>query len=336
MIISTRQCKCCNTNIEHLSIQASYCSSRCFTRYRNEKKFDDLKEDYDFIKCPDCGQKMADINLQHVKMHGFETIQDFKNKHNLQYVQCEKKRERMIGDKNPGYQHGGKLSPWSTKSNFTAEEIKESKDLANENSHQPEKMKTRIEYWIKEGYSEEEAKQKVKERQTTNSVEAMIKRGMTEEEAIANRLEITTKWQKSLKESGMYSGKSTIATELFSSVAEEVDNLLYDDNELIVVNENRLYQIDCAVDGNMNIIEFFGDYWHAKPTIYDADKVIRKHDDPSKQLTASDIWIRDAQRIKELESMGYNVKIVWEQDYRKDKVMTTFECVMFLLEEMSA
>lgn len=54
---------------------------------------------------------------------------------------------------------------------------------------------TQLGYWIKRGYTETEAKRILRERQTTNSVESIMKReNITREEAEIKRKEITDKW----------------------------------------------------------------------------------------------------------------------------------------------
>ena len=63
------------------------------------------------------------------------------------------------------------------------------------------------------------------------------------------------------------------------------------------------------------IIEINGDFWHANPTIYDADDKL-PHLGGVK--LAKDIWERDHKRKKLLEQLGYKVVIIWESDW-KDK-----------------
>lgn len=85
--------------------------------------------------------------------------------------------DSVRGSNNPGYQHGGKLSPWSYNSLYhTKEEVLESRALALENCKLPDKNSTRIEYWLKKGFSELDSKIKIKERQTTFSKEICIEK----------------------------------------------------------------------------------------------------------------------------------------------------------------
>ena len=81
--------------------------------------------------------------------------------------------------------------------------------------------------------------------------------------------------------------------------------------------------LDYCLDNR--VIEFNGDYYHANPSLYDADDYI---DVP--EMVARDIWTRDGNRNEGLAKEGYDIHIVWENDYRKDPEKTINECVEFL------
>ena len=76
---------------------------------------------------------------------------------------------------------------------------------------------------------------------------------------------------------------------------------------------NNWYLPDIFVSKDGIIIEYFGDYWHANPKIYNSDDIIH-HD-----LSAQNIWEHDYKRQKELEDLGYRMIIVWDSEYKKDK-----------------
>ena len=62
------------------------------------------------------------------------------------------------------------------------------------------------------------------------------------------------------------------------------------------------------------IIEFYGDYWHANPVIYDAGKTIHYK---FGTITANDIWEKDKKRIDIAKKRGYYVIVIWEQEILK-------------------
>ena len=67
---------------------------------------------------------------------------------------------------------------------------------------------------------------------------------------------------------------------------------------------------------DMVIIEFFGNFWHANPSIYSKNDIIHK------DITAKDIWLKDKERINFLKKSGYDVYIVWEKDYKDNPELT--------------
>lgn len=85
---------------------------------------------------------------------------------------------------------------------------------------------------------------------------------------------------------------------------------------------NRL-QPDFVV-GN-KIIEFFGDYWHQNPTLYDANNVIQQNG-----KSAATIWEHDRLRLDRLVNAGYQVKIVWELDFKRHPEKIIEECKAWL------
>ena len=62
------------------------------------------------------------------------------------------------------------------------------------------------------------------------------------------------------------------------------------------------------------IIEYFGDYWHCNPDMYNAD-----YHHQILKMTAADVWKKDKKPIKNLQKSGYTVKIIWEKDWNKKK-----------------
>ena len=55
------------------------------------------------------------------------------------------------------------------------------------------------------------------------------------------------------------------------------------------------------------IIEVYGDYWHCNPNVYGEGK--RKI-----HPNQIGVWEKDANRVREIESLGYKVDIIWEYD----------------------
>lgn len=77
-------------------------------------------------------------------------------------------------------------------------------------------------------------------------------------------------------------------------------------------------------DGN-KVIEFFGDYWHSNPAVYQTE-----YFNARKKMKAADIWQKDAERIQKIKDAGYQVKIVWERDFKRHPEKVIQECKEWL------
>lgn len=180
-------------------------------------------------------------------------------------------------------------------------------------------------YWTTKGFSDEEATQKVKERQRTNSLEAFIQRAGGDKELGTQRhADRQEKWLKSMHASGMFSGISMVSRELFSKIADIVPTIKYGTNEVVVHLGHRSCKVDCVDRKNNRVIEFYGDFWHGNPKKYHADDLVGQY------LIASDKWDRDAKRIQALTEAGFETLVIWEQDYRTNPDAVVAQCVDFL------
>ena len=172
---------------------------------KNNIKFDGKIENYDFISCPICGYKSTQLTNHYKNVHNLS----YEEYHNLypNLICCQKYREtnseRFSKEKNPAYQHGGRLSSNSIKfdkyingeADYTIEDVRAKKrQTLKEN---PQRRKTRFEYWIERGYSQEEAREKVRERQTTFSKEKCIEK-YGEEEGIKRWNDRQEKWLRTM------------------------------------------------------------------------------------------------------------------------------------------
>lgn len=76
------------------------------------------------------------------------------------------------------------------------------------------------------------------------------------------------------------------------------------------------------------IVEYYGDYWHANPNKYDQNFVNRKG------VTAQELWQKDAERIERFVNAGYDVLIIWtdeaKQIIKEGKKMNFVELAKFL------
>ena len=105
-----------------------------------------------------------------------ENIEYFTLVYGSEYAQVKmkKKADRVKGDKNPAYQHGGKFSPFSEK--FVKGDIRrQTVDKAHKTINKNNAYRTRLSYWV-ERYGEEEGRRLYRERQTTFTLEKLYKK----------------------------------------------------------------------------------------------------------------------------------------------------------------
>lgn len=205
----------------------------------------------------------------------------------------KKYSEKVKGDKNPAFNHGGRLSPFSKK--FIKYKTAEEADLKRAilfkaiSVISKDRANTTLKYYTNKGMTNEQATIALSTRQATFTLEkCILKDGI--EAGTARWQNRQDKWQATLnalpqeekdrinllKASGSPSGcgSSNICRKLCSLIDHE-DSLHYDRvGELridcILPNGSKRYAF---VDYNLNnkIIEFYGTYWHADPRKYHKD-----------------------------------------------------------------
>lgn len=84
-------------------------------------------------------------------------------------------------------------------------------------------------------------------------------------------------------------------------------------NDLVLKTEFGYYFPDIVIPEYRFIIELFGDYWHANPLLYSPDDIVHHN------LKAITIWNNDKIRLYEIEKLKYNIRVIWEKEYKKDR-----------------
>jgi len=177
-------------------------------------------------------------------------------------------------------------------------------------------------YWMLRGFSEDDAIAKVSAAQKLFSIDTCIsKYGEIEGKKVWSARQ--KQWLNSLKASGIHGGYSKISMTFFTHISEKIPDILFGVNEAIITVSGLSYTVDCLHQTNKKIIEFFGDYWHANPIKFSAGDMI-------KGKLVENIWKHDENKLKTLTDAGYQVLVVWESEYNKDKQGTIDQCVNFL------
>jgi very-short-patch-repair endonuclease len=85
---------------------------------------------------------------------------------------------------------------------------------------------------------------------------------------------------------------------------------------------------DFVIIDNKKVIEFNGDMWHANPKIYSKNDIV-----PILGITAKQIWEKDEERAKFLKENGWQLKIIWESEFKKNKKKSIEDSLEYLLKE---
>lgn len=213
------------------------------------------------------------------------------------------------------------------------EQIKNNRRNGIKNSNafkRDDRTATQIGYWIKKGYSEEDAKIKLKKRQTTFSKNICIEK-LGKENGTKRWKYRQMKWQSTLDDKTdeekrdinrrkIPVGRSAIT---ISKAEFELAEKLNCKQQLILEIENTHFAYDLYK--NNKIIEYNGDYWHCNPRKYKKDYYNKQV-----KLNAEFIWLKDQVKIKHAKENGYEVKVVWEMDYKQNPKKIIEECQEFL------
>ena len=355
-----RQCANCGKEFETNTKRKRFCSVTC--KYISWSK-EDFPDGSDFVVCKECGVRARQL-LQHVEKVHHMTVEDYCAKHNCtRYdLSCEALHKQMStniskachegrcgwqkGKENPSHSEecrNGRRSPWSMnykgydglsntekkqKISQFAKNVADAREANGNNS-------LTVEYYVNKGFSIDEAKKKLKERQSTFSLEKCISQYGEDEgrKIFAKRQE---KWQSTLKskpmeeierinKAKMLNGKgySKISQQLFNEImlviGNEYINVYYatnnpnlDFNEYMVHDNNTQcnFFLDFYVKDNNKAIEFDGDYWHGE-----------KRGNQK----------RDREREEKLKALGYvNILHIKERDYKANPQKVVDECVEFI------
>lgn len=319
-----------------------FCSVRCRNQDYSKKKFDSdpTITKTNIVTCCVCG-KMCKGNLTaHIRMHSLLPNEYMSRYPDAKFYSDDYIKfcsEKIMGCKNPGYQHGGKFSPFSKKfvgygamsedekDSTIHELIKTSVQTERKNNN----IAVSVEYWTSRGYTEEEAALKRKERNQFSIQFCINKYGEEGKNIWKNRQD---KWQNTLKNKPEEEIKRINRLKVKSSgniskaEREIVHHLSKNDVVLtpqFVINKTMGYVYDIR-SGN-KLIEYNGEYWHCDPRKYSFDffnKSIKK--------TAAEIWEKDNKKTQFAKDCGYDILTIWEFDYKKNKESVLKECLNFM------
>lgn len=304
--------------------------------------------DVNRLTCLECGWHAMNTLQKHLeRIHSLTPIQYYaKHAVGKEAIYAPKLRaclsENVKGEKNPAYQHGGKLSPFSTKFHkyATADEAKAGISAVGQKvrTAQLDHGNTKLKHYLNKGLTVVEAEQALKNRQQTFTLEKCVERHGADE-GLRVWQERQASWQTTLNSKPIEeieainrrkiykSGVSKISKELFSHLDRDGARHYGRDKELCIhLPGNKTAFIDFVF--KHKAIEFFGTYWHADPRKYQPDSLI--YASKKRVYEAQAIWKSDAERLQAIKDQGYDVLVIWEADYVADPAKTIQKCKNFL------
>lgn len=326
-----------------------------------------INDNYETITCRICGEQCKRIYGMHLKFkHNNMTTEQYKNmfpdapitsladklkttKNSGKHMKTEKYRklfsEKAKGENNPNHRSKTTEKERKSRSPFSKQFIKY-KDIDNKEEHISKFVKeaikdrisdTTIQYYINKGHDEETAKKMLHDRQSTFKLEKCIQK-YGQEEGNKIWLERQFKWQKSLIDNGnIKCGYSRISQELFQELLkyyyiDDIANVYYavkNHEHYISKKGVGFFSYDFTDISKKKIIEYNGDQYHANPKLYKADDFPHpyyKENGP----TALDIWKKDNIKLNLAKEYGFDILVVWDSEYKKNKNETIKKCLNFL------
>jgi len=206
-----------------------------------------------------------------------------------------------------------------------------SKSTSETYKNHPEKLYTRVEYWLNKGFTEEESKKIISENQSTFSLK-ICKEKYGEIEGLRIWQERQLSWQKTLNNKSIEERDrikrsviqySKVSQKLFDSIYDKIKekyvNIHYatkgdkKNNEYMVITKNNSCRfLDFYIPEINKAIEFDGEYWHGMK------RGNKKRDDQ-----------RDIDIIEKLNCKIFHVD---ERYYYNDSKKTVNDCLEFLNE----
>lgn len=326
-----------------------------------------IDDNIETVTCRICGEQCKRIYGKHLKFkHNNMTTDDYKKlfpgapimalsdiknttKNSGKHMKQEKYKkmfsEKLKGEKNPNHKSKTTELERKSRSPFSKEFIKY-KDIDNVREYISEFAKQAIkdrihpttkEYYINKGYSNEDSEKMLSNRQVTFSKDICVDK-YGEEEGLRIWVDRQERWQKSLLDNGnVKCGYSKISQDLFNEIIKYyiIENIPYvyyaiKNKEYYISRKNfGFFSYDFTDINKMKIIEYNGDQYHANPDIFgpnDYPHPYYKESGP----TSNEIWKRDKLKIDLAKSEGFDVLVIWDSEYRKDKNKTIEKCLKFL------
>lgn len=207
-------------------------------------------------------------------------------------------------------------------------------------------INTTMEYYLKKGLCLEEARVKLKERQSTFSLEKMIQKHGREkgtlkwrerQEKWINTLNCKTEEEKEkilLKKIKSLPRFSKESRDFFELLIGELDqeikemDIFYGENEMILYNreEKKPFFYDFSIPDLKIIIEYNGSAFHPNPKFFKSENLY-EWKCPFTKLDGVEKRKKDENKNNFAAKLGYEVIVVWDTDEIKNKIQRCKEII---------
>lgn len=280
-----------------------------------------------------------------------DKVMTAKTKNSGQYMKTEKYKkmfsEKMKGENNPNHRSKTTEAERKSRSPFCNEFYEKhdgNRDELMKSISEKRTYNTRTDYYEGKGYTNDEAKKLLKERQNTFTLEKCMKKyGDDEGRAVFEKRQKlwSGKIEQKYRNGEFSKAPKHRSGSCFSKIEKQFIGMLiqygnldcdlcktYKTKQLTLFDKttkNR-YHYDFCYENK--IIEFNGDYWHCNPQIYESDYYHKRL-----KCTAYEVWERNKEKINYAKSIGYSVYIVWESDFRKNCNAVIEQCLKYIFEK---
>jgi len=318
----------CDNDLQYDTKFGMYCSKG---HYETQKKLNEgIHLDY---VCDDCGTSFEQVGglQQHLtKVHSYteDMIKDYYDSHFKKEDDglCNycKKKLNFTGRFTDGY----RKFCYNTDCNVRyynendGRQKKASSSLSNRHKEDATISPLKVEYYIKKGHSEKDAKELLSERQRTFTKEKLIKK-YGEEEGMNRWVDRQEKWMKNFPKQNYSMISQELFWSLYDSLKTKYKEIYFatnvNGNKTIGVNKEYRVRtkktsrlLDFYIKDIDKVIEFDGTYWHGE--------------------IGSGNRTRDEERELEIIESFPTMKMyhVKEKDYNKDKEKVIQKCLEFI------
>jgi hypothetical protein len=271
------------------------------------------------LKCQYCNFEGKSL-VSHIKHAHNESVSEYRKKYPgpMQLVTDDQRLRRREIAINGGTWR--RVEYW-TKRGYSIEEARQiiSEKQSSINTHRvykPEDSILTIEYWMtRHGYCEDDAIKKISELQSSRSSRSKKFKGKSHSIDSKYRMSVTMK--SHIKRVGKELWIKHFGT--FSG-RSNIEIECYNEIKNLICNDllANVYINGYVVDMlyNTKVIEFNGDYWHANPKIYSSNDLVSY---PKGIILVDEIWKKDNAKISNLEQLGYSIYTIWESEWKQDK-----------------